>query len=337
MGKSPLSARITPPLVKMEWHLSRSKPSSLRSTSPIRRVPEESSSSISSARRESSSRSDDVAMAVPSHHADLADIGAPKILEDVTSKSLRVGPRNARRHGQFAFVTHSFRGDPDALTSFVKPWANPAFASLPPEINRQIGEISLLEMPKRQIFEEVLGDLLHRMSHDISDTAVIAPDTYAFISKSLRNGDLSKLPAKTREWLQLHHVQSGSNRFHLLLMPSDEFYRASDKQIELRRHETVSRMDDTVSSETNSAEERAYDVLPVQPQIYDTLVFAHQAHGSSSELVAEIRRIGVVRQPAFVCFAVLMSTLLGEHHLDDGRALRPNVPSLQPAIGSHRC
>jgi len=37
----------------------------------------------------------------------------------------------------------------------------------------------------------------------------------------------------------------------------------------------------------------AFERLPVQPQIYDVLVYAHRAHGTASSMLFEVRRLGV--------------------------------------------
>jgi hypothetical protein len=239
-------------------------------------------------------------------HSPLPSFTAPKPL--LPTKSL-------------SFISHSFPGDQGVLISRsnVDPWTHPAFAPLPEIVLHRLSTVNCVEMPNRHSFDESLSTFLAQLMPEIRETATFVPDVYAKICRYIARGDTSKLPERLRMWTSFHHVRLGSDKYSLLLKPRDAYFDIGPIEEEKLRRDYVKHIDGKASAASDeyirnhryakdSGEHgldplewtTAFERLPVQPQIYDILVYAHRAHGTTSSMLFEVRRLGVVStSPSF--------------------------------------
>jgi hypothetical protein len=215
-----------------------------------------------------------------------------------------------------SFISHSFPGDQGVLVSrsLVDPWCHPSFPPLPDLILQRLNSVNSVEMPNRQSFEGALGGFLEALMPELRETATFSPDMYARIWRYLTRGDPCKLSERLRMWLSYHHVRSGSDKTCLLIVPRDPVYNADATNMEKVRREFVSYIDGKgrpqamdLSNGTGKTKDLSsvyvtdpadfasfFERIPVQPQIYDILVYCHSAHGSSRSMLIEIRKLGMV-------------------------------------------
>lgn len=219
------------------------------------------------------------------------------------------GPQNniprAQPNKSISFISHSFPPDQEAVIrkSLVESWAHPSFAPLPDAVSQRIGNVNSVEMPSRASFEDSLADFLHNLPQDLRETATFAPNIYAAMSHALSKGNLDDLSDRLRMWLTIHHVRLGSEKYHLLLIPRDSFFHLEAAEEEELRKDYIAHIDNCgkTSSKADAVDHdfggfewtRAFERIPVQDQIYDILVYAHRAHGSSSSMLFEVRRMGM--------------------------------------------
>lgn len=228
-----------------------------------------------------------------------------------------IPPKSHTNH--LSFITHTFPPDQGVVITkaLVEPWYHASFASLPDVVLQRLRTVNSVEMPDRLAFDASLCDFLVGLTPELRETAAFGPELYANISNCVANGDISIFSLQLRMWLVHHHVRLGSNRFHLLLIPRDSFFQIDSLEEEKLRMEYVTRVDgkskgllipspskDTVEHDLNALEwTKAFERIPVQTQIYDVLVYAHRAHGNSSSMLFEARRIGMASVP----FAIVVS------------------------------
>ncbi|EPQ57427.1 hypothetical protein GLOTRDRAFT_92456 [Gloeophyllum trabeum ATCC 11539] len=197
------------------------------------------------------------------------------------------------------------------LPTRIEPWTNPEFSPLPDSVLRHLRTANAMEMPTRQNFEEALATYLKDLAPELKETAALPPDVYAELARAVSKGDVSTLSPRRLMWTEIHHIRSGSDKHHLLLLPRDPYFQMDRADEEKLRLEYVARMDGTVDSveqgrsrPSNGKEPAdggfqslewtmAFERVPVQTQIYDILVYAHRSHGSSSSMLFEVRRVGV--------------------------------------------
>ena len=163
-------------------------------------------------------------------------------------------------------------------------------------------------MPNRALFEETFARFLDGLPPELLETAALTPEVYADVCRFLSGSDVEHLSDRLKMWVSFHHVRLGSEKYHLLLIPRDPFFHlAASEEEKLRRDyvnhidnhpsasSTVSPKPETIDHDLNGFEwTRAFERIPVRSQIYDILVYAHRTHGSSTSMVFETRRIGMV-------------------------------------------
>jgi hypothetical protein len=186
----------------------------------------------------------------------------------------------------------------------VESWGHPSFAPLPDAVLQRIRNVNPVEMPSRASFEDNLAKFLHDLPSDLRETAAFAPNIYATMSHALSTGDVDALSDRLRMWLAIHHVRMGSEKYHVLLILRDSFFHLDATEEEKLREDYIRHIDDrgTPSSEADDGDPdfggfewtRVFERIPVQNQVYDILVYAHRAHGSSSSMLFETRRMGMV-------------------------------------------
>lgn len=220
------------------------------------------------------------------------------------------GPQNnisrTQPDNSISFISHSFPSDQGTVVtkSLVESWVHPSFAPLPDAVSHRIGSVNSAEMPSRESFEDTLARFLHDLPQNLRETAAFAPNIYAATSHALSKGSLEGLSDRLRMWLTIHHVRLGSEKYHLLLIPRDSFFHLEAAEEEELRKDYIGHIDNhgTTSSKVDAVDHdfggfewtRAFERIPVQSQIYDILVYAHRAHGSSSSMLFETRRMGMV-------------------------------------------
>ncbi|KAL4078494.1 hypothetical protein V8B97DRAFT_1865804 [Scleroderma yunnanense] len=193
--------------------------------------------------------------------------------------------------------------------SLVQSWAHPSFAPLPDAIRKRISSVNAVEMPSRALFEEALARFLADLPIDLRETCAFSPESYAAVCHFLSGLGAKDLSDRLRMWLTYHHVRLGSEKYHLLLLPRDAFFHLVAAEEENLCRDYMAYVDDqhksngeasgSASSETIDHDlggfewTRAFERIPVLDQIYDILVYAHRAHGASSSVLFEARRIGM--------------------------------------------
>ena len=234
----------------------------------------------------------------------------------VSSSSLpSLAPRQTLATNKLSFISHSFPSDQGTITPkpSVESWAHPLFAPLPDVIIQRISNVNPVEMPNRALFEEKFSRFLDGLPPELLQTAALSPGVYADICHFLSGSDTENLSDRLKMWVSFHHVRLGSEKYHLLLIPRDAFFHlAASEEEKLRRDyinhidnhpnasSTVSPKPDIIDHELGGFEwTRAFERIPVRNQIYDILVYTHRTHGSSSSMVFEARRIGMVSLCAF--------------------------------------
>lgn len=194
-------------------------------------------------------------------------------------------------------------------TPHIDPWNHPAFAPLPEAIIRTLRTVNAIEMPSRHTVEDSLTRFVSALSPELRDTATFTPDVYADIARAVAEGQVSELSPRLRMWATCHHARAGSRKSHLILLPRDAFYNMNPADEEKLRANYIVQTDGEgpvaplnerfPENGGNSLESAAvFERVPVQSQIYDVLVYTHRNHGSTSSMLFEARRIGIVSPTA---------------------------------------
>ena len=189
-------------------------------------------------------------------------------------------------------------------TPHIDPWMHPNFVPLPEVVIRGLRAVNAIEMPSRHQFEDGLSKFLQGLTPELRDTATFTVDTYAETASAVQEHRIKSLTSRLQFWATCHHARSGSTKRHLILLPRDAFYHMNHEDEEKLRLNYIMQADGEENSE--SAKKLAenglsplqsaavFERVPVQNQIYDVLVYTHRNHGSSSTMLFEARRIGVV-------------------------------------------
>lgn len=185
-------------------------------------------------------------------------------------------------------------------TPHIDPWMHPAFAPLPDTIIQTLASVNAIEMPTRHLYDEALFRFISGLSPELRETAAFPMDVYADVAHAITEGNVSNLSPRLQLWSACHHARSGSRKQHLLLLPRDAFYSMNRFDEERLRKQYVAQVDgDPVKPEqsTDSAmgtldPGAVFERLPVQPQIYDILIYAHRNHATSHAMLYEARRNG---------------------------------------------
>lgn len=213
-------------------------------------------------------------------------------------------------------------------TPHIDPWTHGAFAPLPDAVIQALRTVNAIEMPSRHSFDEALGRFVSSLIQEIRDTATFPVDSYALISRAVSEGTVAELTPRLRMWATCHHARAGSRKSHLILLPRDAFFNMSPADEEKLRAQYIVQTDgeghgNGYIHDPNNQAATVFERVPVQPQIYDVLVYAHRAHGNSSTMLYEARRIGIVRNLEGWHFVITDSTsLLGNHNVAYGRTIQ---------------
>ena len=221
-----------------------------------------------------------------------------------------LAPRQTHTTTKLSFISHSFPSDQGGITSkpLAESWVHPLFAPLPDIIIQRTGSVNPVEMPNRAVFEETFARFLDGLPPELLETAALTPEVYANVCRFLSGSDAENLSDRLKMWVSFHHVRLGSEKYHLLLIPRDAFFHLAASEEEKLRRDYINHIDNhsnvssTASPKLDIIEHdlggfewtRAFERIPVRNQIYDILVYAHRAHGSSVSMVSETRRIGMV-------------------------------------------
>ena len=160
----------------------------------------------------------------------------------------------------------------------------------------------------KKFFEENFARFVDGLPPELLETAALTPEVYADVCRFLSGSNAEKLSDRLKMWVSFHHVRLGSEKFHLLLIPRDAFFHLAASEEEKLRRDYINHIDNysnassTVSPKPDIIDHdlggfewtRAFERIPVRNQVYDILVYAHRAHGSSTSMVFETRRIGMV-------------------------------------------
>lgn len=197
-------------------------------------------------------------------------------------------------------------------TPHIDPWTNSAFAPLPESIVETLRTVNAIDMPSRHQYDEALSKFVGALSPELRETATFTWDAYADIARGISEGTLAQLSPRLQIWITCHHARSGSRKHHLILLPRDDFFNMTRAEEEKMRARYILHTDGEAAEEDlKQLEENGtpatdpttvYDRIPVHSQIYDILVYTHRNHGSSSAMLYEARRIGIVS--VCVCDAI---------------------------------
>ncbi len=189
-------------------------------------------------------------------------------------------------------------------TPHIDPWMHPSFVPLPEIVVRGLRAVNAIEMPSRHHYDDTLSKFLAGLTPELRETATFTTETYAEVARAIAEGRITSLANRLQLWATCHHARSGSAKRHLILLPRDAFYHMNREDEEKLRLNYIMQADGEENSESakklaenglSPAQSAAvFERVPVQNQIYDVLVYTHRNHGSSSTMLFEARRIGVV-------------------------------------------
>lgn len=246
--------------------------------------------------------------------------------------------RTVHPENELSFISHSFPPERPAqrFKTHIEPWTHAAFAPLPDVILRRISCIDVGSMPDRTHYNDGLSRFIGDLTPELRETAALAPEVYAKLARCVAKRDFSELSERLRFWAAIHHLRCGSEKYHLLMMPRDAYYRLDKGEEEHYSSNFVARIDGKQGASMRSASGKepdwmtAFERLPVQTQIFDILVYAHRAHIPAASMLLEIRKLGIVR--IIFCFSMfleLTNTLAGNHHVANGRDILSSMPAMQ--------
>jgi hypothetical protein len=190
---------------------------------------------------------------------------------------------------------------------YIEPWYHSDFAPLPRTVLQGIRTINPSEMPIRHDYDKALWKFLTELPLELREVSAFAPDVYTGLAQAIEKGDTSTLSERVRSWVVHHHVRTGSRNYRLLLLPREQYFAIRPETEEKLRNEFIAEVDGDVfpskppSPSTSSQGKQplregaaAFIRVPVSPQIYDTLVYAHKNHSTPSATLTQIRQAGIV-------------------------------------------
>jgi len=186
----------------------------------------------------------------------------------------------------------------------VEPWYHSDFAPLPRTVLQGIRTANPAEMPIRHDYDKTLWKFLADLPPELREVSAFAPEAYASLSQAIEKADTSTLSERVRSWVVHHHVRTGSRKYRLLLMPREQYFAIRPDKEEKLRNEFIAEVDgDVFLSKPPSANSQgkqplregvtAFIRVPVSPQIYDVLVYAHKNHATPSTTLTQIRQAGI--------------------------------------------
>ncbi|THH16587.1 hypothetical protein EW146_g4079 [Bondarzewia mesenterica] len=192
---------------------------------------------------------------------------------------------------------------------YLDPWYHSAFAPLPRSILQGIRTVNPVEMPSRQNYDEALFKFLHDLPPELGEISAFSPEAYSDLARAVAEGDTARLSSRLKSWTQFHHVRSGSRKYHLLLLPREAYFSIRPEKEDRLRNEFIAEVDGETPTNKSSVTSTghgpgqhvinshegvsAFLRIPVLPQIYDVLVYAHKNHASSAQTLAQVRQAGV--------------------------------------------
>jgi hypothetical protein len=187
----------------------------------------------------------------------------------------------------------------------IEPWYHSDFAPLPRTVLQGIRTANPSEMPIRHDYDKSLWKFLTELPPELREVSAFAPDVYAGLAQAIEKGDTSTLSERVRSWVVHHHVRTGSRKYRLLLLPREQYFVIRPEREEKLRNEFMAEVDGDVflskplstSSQGKQAIKEgatAFIRVPVSPQIYDALVYAHKNHSTPSSTLTQIRQAGIV-------------------------------------------
>jgi len=186
----------------------------------------------------------------------------------------------------------------------IEPWYNSDFAPLPRTVLQGIRTANPSEMPVRHDYDKALWKFLTELPLELREVSAFAPDVYTGLAQAIEKGDTSALSERVRSWVAHHHVRTGSRKYRLLLLPREQYFAIRPEREEKLRNEFIAEVDGDVflnkpSSSSSQGKQplregtTAFIRVPVSPQIYDTLVYAHKNHSTPSTTLTQIRQAGI--------------------------------------------
>jgi hypothetical protein len=123
------------------------------------------------------------------------------------------------------------------------------------------------------------------------------------VTRAARSGaDHPRLSHQLTAWARIHHVWPGSTKTHRLILLREEWYHLSAEQEQLRlRHYRAATsaipgpLQLDLPDDPHAAWCAPFARVPVQPQIFDLLAWAHRSHNSAASMLKECERAGFVR------------------------------------------
>lgn len=222
----------------------------------------------------------------------------------------------------------------------IEPWYNSDFAPLPRTVLQGIRTANPSEMPVRHDYDKALWKFLTELPPELREVSAFAPDVYTGLAQAIEKGDTSTLSERIRSWVAHHHVRTGSRKYRLLLLPREQYFAIRSEREEKLRNEFITEVDGDVflskpSSSTSQGKQAlregttAFIRVPVSPQIYDALVYAHKNHSSPSTTLTQIRQAGIVGHIHFASpsFENQVSST-GLHYMADDRVVPPSLPNM---------
>jgi len=187
----------------------------------------------------------------------------------------------------------------------IEPWYHSDFAPLPRTVLQGIRTANPSEMPIRHDYDKALWKFLADLPPELREVSAFAPEAYTGLSQAIEKGDTTTLSERVRSWVRHHHVRTGSRKYRLLLMPREQYFAIRPDKEEKLRNEFIAEVDgDVFLNKPPSANSQGKQALrdgatafirvPVSPQIYDSLVYAHKNHATPSATLTQIRQAGIV-------------------------------------------
>ena len=222
----------------------------------------------------------------------------------------------------------------------IEPWYHSDFAPLPRTVLQGIRTANPAEMPIRSDYDKALWKFLADLPPELREVSAFAPEAYASLAQVIEKGDTTTPSERVKSWVVHHHVRTGSRKYRLLLMPREQYFAIRPDKEEKLRNEFIAEVDgDVFLSKPPSANSQgkqpvregttAFIRVPVSPQIYDVLVYAHKNHATPSTTLTQIRQAGIVSHVLIIfgySHGLMVSS--GGHHLADDRVVPPPLPCL---------
>lgn len=213
-------------------------------------------------------------------------------------------PSVISRASSLPFISHSFSSEQAVIlnSSVIEPWNNPAFPPLPSFMSNRLRLMNSVEIPSREVFTASFKTFIDSLIVELRETTCLPPDEYSRIARSLQRGDLQDLSSRLRTWIENSRLCSGSNRYHIILAPRELTYTLPEVAYETARKHYCQTVDNSSprTTERSGTDEVMFDRLPLQPQVYDILSYAHRSHAPLPAMLQEIQKLGFVSSLSWI-------------------------------------